>query len=155
MLESSQNNFFELSDAESAIREVLDSGGEFEFRPRGTSMLPLIKEGRDSVTIVKPCGRLKRGDVALYKRSNGKFVLHRVIKVLPEEYFMCGDNQAIPERGITDGQIIAVASKFRIDGILYAADAKKLVRYEKLRRNLLLRRIWLGIKRRLKSKTQS
>jgi hypothetical protein len=155
MPESSQNNFFELSEAESAIREVLDSGGEFEFRPRGTSMLPLIKEGRDSVTIVKPRGRLKRGDVALYKRSNGKFVLHRVIRVLDTEYIMCGDNQVIPEQGITEEQIIAVVSKFRIDGILYTADSKKLIRYEKRRRNLILRRILLGIKRRIKNKTQS
>lgn len=150
MQESLRTNSFELAEAEPVIREVLDSGGEFEFYPRGKSMLPLIKEGRDTVTITKPCGRLKRGDVALYKRSNGQFVLHRVIKVCTDEYLMCGDNQAIPESGITDSQIIAVVSKFKINGILYSKDSKKLIRYEKRRRNLFFRRIVLGIKRRIK-----
>jgi len=115
-------------------------------------MLPLIKQGRDTVTIVKPDGKLTRGDVALYKRANGQFVLHRVIKVFPDGYLMCGDNQAIPESGITDAQIIAVVSKFKINGVLYSKYSKKLIRYEKRRRNLFFRRIALGIKRRIKKK---
>ena len=123
MSESLRNNYFNLSDAEDTIKEVLDSDGEFEFYPRGTSMLPLIQEGRDTVTIIKPKGALKAGDIALYKRSNGKFVLHRVIKVLENEYLMCGDNQYVPEHGITDANVIAVVSKIRINGILYSADS--------------------------------
>lgn len=41
---------FSLAEYADIIREVLDSGGEFTLFPRGTSMLPLIVEGRDSVT---------------------------------------------------------------------------------------------------------
>jgi len=55
---SSPNNAFSLYDMEPIIREVLDSGGEFELAPRGTSMLPLIKEGRDTVTLVSPMADL-------------------------------------------------------------------------------------------------
>ena len=34
------------------IKEVVESGGEFRLFPRGTSMLPLIRQGRDSVALV-------------------------------------------------------------------------------------------------------
>ena len=44
---------YSLSEYADIIREVLDSGGEFTLYPRGTSMLPLIVEGRDSVTLEK------------------------------------------------------------------------------------------------------
>ena len=44
---------FRLSDYDEIIREVLDSGGEFQLFPRGTSMLPLIREKRDYVRNVR------------------------------------------------------------------------------------------------------
>ena len=40
-----------ISDYESIIREVLSSGGEFRLYPHGTSMLPLLRQGRDSVSL--------------------------------------------------------------------------------------------------------
>ena len=149
MPESSPNNYFSHSDIEPMLREVLDSGGEFELAPHGTSMLPLIKEGRDTVTLVKPSGRLKLDDIALYKRKSGQFVLHRVVKVFQKEYDMCGDNQSVPERGVKDSQIIAVVSYLRLNGKLYRADSKKLRLYVNSRRNLKLRRIVLGVKARI------
>ena len=47
----------------------------------GTSMLPLLKEGRDLVEL-ESCSqeRLKKGDVVLYKKNDGTLVLHRIIK---------------------------------------------------------------------------
>ena len=110
-----------------SLEEALMKEGFIITSFKGTSMNPLFLEGRDKVYIVKKTSKLKRGDVALYKRSNGQFVLHRVIKVCTDEYLMCGDNQAIPESGITDSQIIAVVSKFKINGILYSKDSKKLI----------------------------
>ena len=70
---------FSLADYDETIRIVLDSGGEFTVYPKGTSMLPLIRQGRDSVTLAKPSAPLKRGDIAFYLRDNGQYVLHRVV----------------------------------------------------------------------------
>ena len=39
------------SDHEELIREVLASGGEFRLYPHGTSMLPLLRQGIDSVAL--------------------------------------------------------------------------------------------------------
>ena len=88
---------------------VLDSGGEFELSPKGTSMLPLLQEGRDSVILVKPPAVLSVGDVVLYQRENGAYVLHRIVGIDGETYTMCGDNQYQPEPGIRREQMIALS----------------------------------------------
>ncbi len=98
-----------LADSIDVITEVLESGGEFKIYPRGKSMLPLIVEGEDSVVLVKQEGKLKRNDIAFYRRDDGRFVLHRVAKVCRDgSYVMCGDNQTVLECGITDRQVIGV-----------------------------------------------
>ena len=53
---------YSLSELEAIIRRVTDSGGEFELYPKGTSMLPLILEGRDSVILSCLPDELTAGD---------------------------------------------------------------------------------------------
>ncbi len=119
---------FRLSEYDGLLREVLDSGGEFRIYPRGTSMLPLLREGKDSVVLIKPLSRPNRKDIVLYQRTDGDYVLHRIIKRLPEGYIMCGDNQTVLEPGIRDKEIIGVVLRIyrgekqvNRDGILYRA----------------------------------
>ena len=106
------NKEYELADTIDVIEEILESGGEFKMYPRGKSMLPLIVEGEDSVVIVKNSGALKKHDIAFYRRDNGQFVLHRVVKVCSDgSYVMCGDNQIYLEKGIKDSHIIGVLTE--------------------------------------------
>lgn len=102
---------FRLSDYDETIRAVLDSGGEFRIYPKGTSMLPLLAEGRDSVSLTKPAALPERNDIAFYRRDDGSYILHRIIKVKGDTYVMCGDNQLSPETGVSREQIIAVVSR--------------------------------------------
>ena len=96
------------------IREVIDSGGEFRLCPKGTSMLPLLRQGIDSVVLVAP-RTLKRGDVLLYRRANGQYVLHRLVRVRRDgSLWFSGDNHMTVEKGIVREQIIAaVTAVFR------------------------------------------
>ncbi len=92
------------------LLEVVDSGGEFRLSPRGTSMLPLLREGRDSVLLVKP-QNLKKRQICLYRRPNGAFVLHRILAFDKQKNpVFCGDNQTKKEYGITKDNVIAVVS---------------------------------------------
>ncbi len=109
-------NRIHFSDIEPLIQETLDMGKAFKISPNGTSMLPLIVEGRDCVYIKKPQERLKKYDIAFYKRPTGQYVLHRVVKVKKSEYVMCGDNQWFLEHGISDNNIIGVVSKLECSG---------------------------------------
>ena len=98
------------------LLEVIESGGEFRFYPRGTSMLPLLRQERDSVVLVRP-NRLSRGDICLYRRANGKFVLHRLMKIERDHSLtFCGDNQTALERGVPRAAVIArVSAIYRDD----------------------------------------
>ena len=104
-----------LDDAMGLIREKLDSGHEVTFSPRGTSMLPFLKEGRDTVTLAPPPTRLKKYDIPLYRRKNGQYVLHRVVKV-DETYTCIGDNQFELEHGLRHDQMIALVTAFYRNG---------------------------------------
>ncbi len=91
--------------------QVLNDEGILVSTTSGISMYPLLRDRRDTVIIKKPTGRLKKYDVPLYRRGD-QYVLHRIIKVLPDSYIIRGDNCEAKEYGITDSQIIGV-----LDGI--------------------------------------
>lgn len=97
------------------IEEKLAAGGEVLFSPNGTSMLPTLKAGRDTLVLVSPPIRLRKYDVALFRRKNGQYVLHRVIAV-GDTYTFIGDNQLEPEREIGDEDIIALCIAYERGG---------------------------------------
>ena len=147
------NNEFLLADAIGVIEEILASGGEFQMYPKGTSMLPLIVQTRDSVVLKRDFDvPAKKHDIAFYRRKNGQFVLHRVMKICSDgTYIMCGDNQTSLEKGIEKEQIIAYVSLInrknkavRMDGFIYST-------YVFLWTKMPIRRIGLFL-RRVKSK---
>ena len=107
------NGEFYLADAFDVIDEILAGGGEFRMYPKGTSMLPLIVQGRDSVVLMRNKDMpVKKHDIAFYRRDNGQFVLHRVVKIEKDgTYTMCGDNQTELEFGIKEEQIIAYVAR--------------------------------------------
>ena len=78
----------------------------------GTSMLPLIKEGENQVKLIKVNRSLTKGDVLLYKRSDGTYVLHRLIRIKRSGLVMCGDNHAHLEKGVKQEQVIAIMDGF-------------------------------------------
>ncbi len=101
------------------FEEILNKGETLYYTNVGDSMMPLIKEGRDVLVIEpKPPQRLKVGDVPLYKRDTGQYVLHRVVKVRSDDYLIRGDNRFHTESGITDRHIIGVLTGIIRDGHL-------------------------------------
>lgn len=101
---------YSLDQLSDTMNQVLESGGEFRFYPRGTSMLPLLRQGIDSVALVAAPEKLRRRDIPLYKRSNGQYVLHRVVGEDASGYIMCGDNQTALEHGVRHSQILGVVA---------------------------------------------
>ncbi|MCR4557899.1 MAG: S24/S26 family peptidase [Saccharofermentans sp.] len=91
-----------------SFEDELERSGRIIYKNSGTSMLPLIKQGRDLLIIERPQGRLKKYDIPLYKMPDGRYVLHRIIKVRENDYVIRGDNRINEENGITDSQIIGV-----------------------------------------------
>jgi len=130
------------------IRERLTAGQSVRIYPRGTSMLPMLKEGRDSVVLSPLPDKLKKYDLPLYQRENGQYVLHRVVRV-GDTYTCLGDNQFSLEKGLTHGQMIAVVSAFTHKGREHKVTDRSYLLYRAFWfRSRHVRRLWRGVARR-------
>ena len=100
------------------LLELLEETREIPLVITGGSMTPFLVPGRDTVYLSKPEDPLRRGDIVFYRRDNGGFVLHRILRIESEGFTMLGDAQTIPEPGIRPDQIRAVATAVRRKGKL-------------------------------------
>lgn len=96
------------------IENTIAQNGTFPLTVTGSSMTPTLYGNRDIVhlvsTTVKP---YKKYDIVLFKRKNGKVVLHRIVKILPDNKLLInGDCQTWTEE-IENNQIIAVVKSFK------------------------------------------
>ena len=134
-----------------SVEQTLLQDGVFVSTTSGVSMRPLLRDRRDTIVVTKPNGRLKKYDVALYRRKN-EYVLHRIVKVLPDSYVICGDNCLAKEHGITDADILGVLTEFyrgdkhyTVTDPRYRLYARVWVALYPLR--LLKKRVFSGLKR--------
>lgn len=84
---------------------------ELPLTVTGNSMSPFLIHGRDTVYLSRLTRPARRGDILLYRRDNGGYVLHRVYAVTPEGYTMVGDAQTELETGIRPDQVIAIVTR--------------------------------------------
>ena len=91
------------------IRASLAENTNIRIYPKGTSMMPMIRQGIDSVLLSPVTDKLKKYNLPLYQRKNGQYVLHRIVAV-GDTYTCIGDNQFDYERGLQQEQMIAVVT---------------------------------------------
>lgn len=121
-----------LNEMAPLIRETLEKNGEVTFISAGRSMLPVIRDRKDAVTLVKPRREIKPGDIVFYQRDNGQFILHRVMFVNSDKYVMRGDNQWDNEYNIRRDQIIGVLKCFERNGKIHNVTDRDYLIYVKL-----------------------
>lgn len=129
-----------------SYEEVLKKNGTLVFTPGGTSMMPLLKHHENPVVLVPVEGRLKKGDVPFYKRKDGQYVLHRIMKVRKDSYDLCGDNQVKLEKGVTDDMIFAKMVGFYRGDTYISVEDEAVVRYARRR---MASRKWRYLRQRL------
>ena len=100
-----------LDDVIPIIVDILAVGQTIRFSPRGVSMLPMLRQGIDSVVLSPLPETLKKYDLPLYRREDGKYILHRIIGA-GDTYVCMGDNQFTPEHGVKREQMIALVTGF-------------------------------------------
>ena len=93
------------------IEKILDERGVYVSTTSGVSMMPMLRDRRDTIVVKRAEQRLKKYDVVLYRRGDS-YVLHRVIKVLPDSYVIRGDNCIAREYGIKDSDVLGVLCEF-------------------------------------------
>lgn len=106
----------------------MEGAGSAWLRVTGGSMMPMLYGLRDSVCL-QPVGKpLQKGDVILYRRDNGAYVLHRILKVRGESLTLCGDNQCRTE-AVRQTQVLAVVTAFTRKGKQWTVQQKAYRRY--------------------------
>ena len=95
----------------SLLSVQLENGGSAGLTVTGSSMIPMLYDRRDSVTLAPVDGSEKKGDIILYKRENGAYVLHRIIAVNEDGFVCSGDNQYMREQVGRD-QLLAKVTAF-------------------------------------------
>ncbi len=93
------------------IEQVVERDGMFVSTTAGFSMYPMLRDRRDVIVVKKKTERLKKYDVALYKKGDA-YILHRVMEVLPDSYIIRGDNCDEKEYGIKEEQVFGVLEEF-------------------------------------------
>ncbi len=80
-------------EAARGILGVLDSGEAFPLRVTGSSMVPFLHDGRDTVWLRKTDSP-RRGQMLFFRRRDGSFILHRIRRINSDgSYTVNGDAQ--------------------------------------------------------------
>ena len=137
------------------FEDFISENGSLTYTNVGTSMMPLLRQGKDLFTITKKGRkRCKKGDVVLYRKS-GKYVLHRIIKVRKNDYVILGDNCISKEYCIKDRDIIGIMTSFVRSGREYSVNDLSYQIYSKIiltftEPRIFLKKKYLSLKRRVK-----
>lgn len=101
------------------LKLQMDSGGEARLVVTGDSMYPTLRHRKDVVYLTPLSRQLKKKDLILYKRENGKYILHRIVSRPKNGCFICcGDNQWEKEPVCTQ-QVVALVERFVRNGKIY------------------------------------
>jgi len=103
-----------MAETRYSFEELLKKDGFIVYTNVGFSMMPLLRQRRDIIEIrAKGPGRCRKYDVVLYRRGE-KYILHRILKVLPDGYV----NVTFPGRllpGIFPGTVLPPALTQTLD----------------------------------------
>ena len=129
-----------------SFEDLLQEKGCFVYTNIGTSMMPLLRQKRDIIEIQKKgTDRCKKYDVVLYKCEN-RYILHRIIKVRPNDYVIVGDHCIRREYGITDTMILGIMTRVIRNGRTIDVNTNKLYKiYVHLWCDFYPVRVWLLI----------
>lgn len=121
----------------SVLRERIKSGKTADLTVTGSSMTPFLVSGRDSVELAAIKAEPEKGDVVFYRRDNGTFVLHRVVKKDKNGFYFAGDSQTFVEGPVRGDQLIAVCVSFCRKGSKITGHEARWIIYDFLWRLVL------------------
>lgn len=106
----------------------LEQSGRAQLTVTGYSMLPMLHHCRDTVTLAPVEAPLQKGDVILYRRPGGQYILHRILRCRGSSLQCCGDNQ-FKKEPVDQSQVLAVVCGFTRKGKHYSVQAPGYRRY--------------------------
>ncbi|MDD4715818.1 MAG: S24/S26 family peptidase [Oscillospiraceae bacterium] len=91
------------------LKKLLDMDKDVKITVTGGSMYPFLRGGKDSVILESAeCYHPRRFDIVLVVRQNHQFILHRIVAIKKDSFYILGDAQKRKEGPYTTGQVAAV-----------------------------------------------
>ena len=118
-----------------SFEEYLSKNETLTYRNTGSSMMPLLKEGRDLFTVrrIHDGERPKVEDVVLFRRKGAdgemKYVLHRMIRDHGETFDFLGDNRVNEEKKVPREDILGIMTEYVRKGKTYKVTDRAFRRY--------------------------
>ena len=97
----------------------------------GNSMSPFLVHRRDTVYLSKASRPLKRGDMILFRRDSGDYILHRILRAEQGIYILVGDAQNWMET-VREDQVMATVTAVRRKGKLLTEGSFCWIFFEKI-----------------------
>jgi hypothetical protein len=122
---------------------LMEEGREVTFRPLGSSMLPFIRGGKDSVRLRKQPS-VEVGDILLVRLAGPRYVLHRLIRKDGDRLTLMGDGNLSGTESCTVADVMGTVTAIERGKRTVKPGKGRFWRFLKP-----LRRYILGIYRRL------
>ena len=114
---------------QSTFEEELEKKGHLVFTNKGVSMMPLLRQDKDLMVLEKKGPeRCKRYDAVMFKRDNGQYVLHRILKVRDSDYWIVGDN-CVSGEFVREDQILGILTAVVRDGKTIPVTSRRYLAY--------------------------
>ena len=94
-----------------SYRDLLPQVESLPLEITGSSMAPFLVHGRDTVRLSAVRRPLHVGDMVLYQRDNGAYILHRICRIDGQTFTLVGDAHTVVEPGIRPDQIFALVTE--------------------------------------------
>ncbi len=119
------------------VGRLLDEGRDVTLSPKGGSMLPFIREGKDSV-VLRKMPSVSVGDIVLVRLPD-RFVLHRIIKLEGGHLTLMGDGNIAGTEECGTGDVLGTVVTILRGGkkALTPSNGKLWARLKPFRRYIL------------------
>ena len=112
------------------VLPMIENGKNVKLTVTGYSMYPLVTSRRDAVLLAK-AETLAVGDVPLFQRNDGNFILHRIVKEKDGAFVTIGDYETEEEYPVYRENIVAKAVGFYRKGKFIDCNSKRYKIYSR------------------------
>ena len=122
-MDSLQNKQIFQEELMLVLRERLNAGQKVRFLAfRGVSMRPMLRQGKDSVELSPLPAQLKKYDLPVYRYPDGRYVMHRIVRVENDCCICLGDNTYRYER-VTKEMMLGLVTAIRRGNRIISVDS--------------------------------
>lgn len=96
------------------VDEIIKQDASVWITVTGMSMYPFLRDGKDEVELTGATfENVRKGDIVLFKRTGGAYVLHRILRKKTDCFYIVGDAQQRVEGPIVPEQLKARVTRVK------------------------------------------